>query len=129
VVEFRLMDNAKPSLIGLFHKEVKTPLCQCPPSYFPHFPNYVYMAWALETHIEGMIFILPSTVQNRLLPQRLTCMTFRTVNAPPCQRVTMSRTAYSCGRKIPILNFGLAKVSCKLLCGFSQSVHTDPSTV
>jgi len=63
VAEFRPIDNAKPSLIGLFHKEVKAPLCQCPSSYFPHFPNYVYMAWALKTHIEGMIFILPSTAQ------------------------------------------------------------------
>jgi hypothetical protein len=67
--------------------------------------------------------------QHRLLPRQPTCMTFSTVHAPPCQRVTMSRTAYSCGREIPISNFISAKVSRKLLCGFSQSVHTDPSIV
>jgi len=59
VAEFRRMDTAKPSVVELFHKEVTAPLCLFSHSYFPPFPNY--MLWALETHIEGTIFILPST--------------------------------------------------------------------
>jgi hypothetical protein len=61
VAEFRLMDTAKPSVFELLRKEVKAPSCQFPLSHFPHFPNYI--VWALGTHIEGTIFILPSTAQ------------------------------------------------------------------
>ena len=70
-----------------------------------------------------------SLAQHTLLLHQPTCITFCTVHEPSCQRVTMSRTEYFCGRETPISNFGLAKVSRKLLCGFSQSAHTDPSIV
>ena len=68
-------------------------------------------------------------VRRVLVPQQPTCMTYRTVHMSPCQVVPSSRTAYSCIREIRISNFGLAKFSRKLLCGFSQSVHTDASIV
>jgi len=124
VPEFKRMDTAKPSVVGLFHIGVKAPLCQ---RFLPIF-RISQITWhELWRPISKARF--SSFLAQHRLPQRPTCMTILTVQAPPCQRVTMSRTAYSCGREIPISNFGLAKVSRKLHCGISLvSTHISLDT-